>query len=118
MTTDEHAKPKGRPATIALLIATLFWGCGFTWAKSGGENVNALLYDPGDASRLAAHLRHLVEEDAVRERLQANSPHVLATLNTFDEMVAAYATAFREAALTGPAPLAAGADRPHTGSGG
>ena len=31
-----------RSATVALLIATLFWGCGFTWAKSGGENVNAL----------------------------------------------------------------------------
>jgi len=90
----------------------------FGIAEQVGENVNALLYDPGDASRLAAHLRHLVNEDAVRERLQANSPHVLATLNTFDEMVAAYATAFREAALTGPAPLAAGADRPHTGSGG
>jgi len=90
----------------------------FGIAEQVGENVNALLYDPGDASRLAAHLRHLVEEDAVRERLQANSPHVLATLNTFDEMVAAYATAFREAALTGPAPLAAGADRPQTGNGG
>jgi glycosyltransferase involved in cell wall biosynthesis len=90
----------------------------FGIAEQVGENVNALLYDPGDASRLAAHLRHLIDDDAVRERLQANSPHVLATLNTFDEMVAAYATAFREAALTAPAPLAAGVDRPQTDSGG
>lgn len=29
-----------RPAVIALLFATLFWGCGFTWAKMGGEAVN------------------------------------------------------------------------------
>jgi drug/metabolite transporter (DMT)-like permease len=36
------APARARSATIALLIATLFWGCGFTWAKSGGENVNAL----------------------------------------------------------------------------
>ncbi|MEA2709102.1 MAG: hypothetical protein QOF78_1703 [Phycisphaerales bacterium] len=40
MTTDS-AKPK--PATLALLLATLFWGCGFTWAKAGGENVNRLV---------------------------------------------------------------------------
>ena len=36
------APARARPATIALLIATLFWGCGFTWAKAGGEMVNAL----------------------------------------------------------------------------
>jgi glycosyltransferase involved in cell wall biosynthesis len=30
----------------------------FGIAEQVGENVNALLYDPGDASRLAAHLRH------------------------------------------------------------
>src|SRR5688500_6488038 len=36
------ASDKVRAATIALLFATLFWGCGFTWAKAGGENVNRL----------------------------------------------------------------------------
>jgi len=90
----------------------------FGIAEQVGENVNALLYDPGDASRLAAHLRHLIDDDAVRERLQANSPHVLATLNTFDEMVGAYASAFREAALSGSAPLATGVDLLQTDSGG
>ena len=29
-----------RAATIALLTATLFWGCGFTWAKGAGAAVN------------------------------------------------------------------------------
>lgn len=42
MTTPDPAEAKIRAATIALLLATLFWGCGFTWAKAGGENVNRL----------------------------------------------------------------------------
>ena len=29
-----------RIAAIMLLIATLCWGCGFTWAKAGGETIN------------------------------------------------------------------------------
>jgi drug/metabolite transporter (DMT)-like permease len=29
-----------RAATFALLLATLFWGCGFTWAKAAGAAVN------------------------------------------------------------------------------
>jgi glycosyltransferase involved in cell wall biosynthesis len=69
----------------------------FGIAEQVGENVNALLYEPGDSTRLAAHLAQLVENDAARARLAANSPHVLATLNTFDDMVAAYGTIFREA---------------------
>jgi drug/metabolite transporter (DMT)-like permease len=27
-------------AVVALLVATLFWGCGFTWAKAAGEAVH------------------------------------------------------------------------------
>ncbi|HSE12692.1 MAG TPA: glycosyltransferase, partial [Rudaea sp.] len=72
----------------------------FGISEQVGENVNALLYEPGDAERLAAHLRQIIGEDAVRERLRSNSPHVLATLNTFEEMTAAYGTMFREAALS------------------
>src|SRR5262245_9173742 len=30
-----------RTATFALLLATLFWGCGFTWAKAAGAAVNS-----------------------------------------------------------------------------
>jgi drug/metabolite transporter (DMT)-like permease len=29
-----------RAASLMLLLATLFWGCGFTWAKAGGETIN------------------------------------------------------------------------------
>ncbi len=69
----------------------------FGIAEQVGENVNALLYEPGDVARLAAHLQQLIDDSVARKRLAANSPHVLATLNTFDEMVAAYGTVFREA---------------------
>jgi len=77
----------------------------FGIAEQVAENVNALLYEPGDAARLADHLQRLIVDDALRERLQTQSPHVLATLNTFDEMIAAYAALFREAALTAEAPM-------------
>jgi glycosyltransferase involved in cell wall biosynthesis len=80
----------------------------FGIAEQVGENVNALLYEPGDAARLAAHLQRMIDDDALRAKLAANSPHVLATLNSFEEMVDAYATSFREAALTRP-PAVAGA---------
>jgi drug/metabolite transporter (DMT)-like permease len=33
--------PSVRPAIAALLLATVFWGCGFAWAKTAGETVNA-----------------------------------------------------------------------------
>jgi drug/metabolite transporter (DMT)-like permease len=36
------AEKRLRAAIIALLFSTFFWGCGFTWAKAGGENVNRL----------------------------------------------------------------------------
>ena len=37
---DRHRA--ARAATFALLLATLFWGCGFTWAKTAGESINQL----------------------------------------------------------------------------
>jgi glycosyltransferase involved in cell wall biosynthesis len=63
------------------------------------DGVNALLYEPGDAKMLAAHLAQAVGDDELRMRLGANSPHVLDTLNTFEEMAAAYGGIFREAEL-------------------
>jgi glycosyltransferase involved in cell wall biosynthesis len=75
----------------------------FGIAEQVAENVNALLYEPGDVERLALHLERLASDAATRDRLAANSPHMLATLNTFDEMVGAYGQIFREAALTAPA---------------
>src|SRR4051812_8710435 len=32
-----------RGAALALLGGTVFWGCGFTWAKAGGETINHAL---------------------------------------------------------------------------
>src|SRR3954468_19678672 len=40
---DESAaiqRKSERGAVIALIFATVFWGCGFTWAKEAGEVVN------------------------------------------------------------------------------
>src|SRR4051794_17421425 len=37
----EHGNDNRAP-TIALIVATLLWGCGFVWAKRAGEAVNAL----------------------------------------------------------------------------
>src|SRR5690349_9270113 len=41
-TINAGAKSGERAATVALLFATLFWGCGFTWAKEAGEAVNRM----------------------------------------------------------------------------
>jgi glycosyltransferase involved in cell wall biosynthesis len=68
----------------------------FGIAEQVAENVNALLYDPGEVTRLARHLANLVGDGDLRKRFAKNSGHVLATLNTFDEMVAAYGGLFRE----------------------
>jgi drug/metabolite transporter (DMT)-like permease len=52
--TLDYESPAGasagkRTATFALLGATLFWGCGFTWAKSAGAAVKARLQLPAGA---------------------------------------------------------------------
>lgn len=36
-------------ATLALLLATLAWGCSFTWAKAGGEGINQAAALPAGA---------------------------------------------------------------------
>src|SRR4051812_27460153 len=44
-TVKPDAQPRRRSQRIAslmLLIATLCWGCGFTWAKAGGETINRI----------------------------------------------------------------------------
>src|SRR5215218_787550 len=38
-----NANPNDRTPALALVAATLFWGFGFTWAKMGGEAVNAAM---------------------------------------------------------------------------
>ena len=37
------AARQARRATLALLLATVLWGCGFTWAKAAGEAVHRVL---------------------------------------------------------------------------
>jgi drug/metabolite transporter (DMT)-like permease len=39
---SHNAAAHRRAAVLALILATVFWGCGFTWAKSAGETINAL----------------------------------------------------------------------------
>jgi drug/metabolite transporter (DMT)-like permease len=45
--TPAEQNNAARVATIALLVATLLWGCGFTWAKVAGETVNRILGTSG-----------------------------------------------------------------------
>ena len=37
------SEAEARRATIALLLATVLWGCGFTWAKAAGEAVHRVV---------------------------------------------------------------------------
>ena len=59
--------------------------------------INGLFYDPGNDKQLAATIAGLIRARHTAE-IGANSRHVLATLNTFKEMVAQYGQTFREAA--------------------
>lgn len=43
-------RPTERAASFALLLGTLFWGCGFTWAKAGGDAVNHAVGQPTGAA--------------------------------------------------------------------
>jgi drug/metabolite transporter (DMT)-like permease len=40
---NTEARRSRRAAVLALILATVFWGCGFTWAKSAGETINAAM---------------------------------------------------------------------------
>jgi GT2 family glycosyltransferase/SAM-dependent methyltransferase len=63
--------------------------------------VNGLFYNPGDAQTLATLMEKLVLDPEERRRLASNSPWVLKTLSSYDEMVEKYAQVFGEAWLTG-----------------
>ena len=39
-TTLRQEQRQATRASLALLLATLAWGCSFTWAKAGGEGIN------------------------------------------------------------------------------
>jgi glycosyltransferase involved in cell wall biosynthesis len=73
----------------------------FGIAEQVQENINALIYQPGDTRTLATHLERLLLEPEYRKKLAANSAFVLDTLTDFETMVAAYGQVFREAWLSG-----------------
>jgi GT2 family glycosyltransferase len=63
------------------------------------EGVNALFYPPGDAAQLACALDALIEDADERERMGAASPIILQGLTSYSEMLGAYGSVIREAAL-------------------
>lgn len=66
------------------------------------HGVNALLYEPGDIPKLATHLATLIEDGQMRQQLAENAGPMLATLNSYDEMVEAYGMLFAEASMASP----------------
>lgn len=64
------------------------------------EGVNSLFYTPSDCAALAKAMRRLMEDEGLRRRFSENSRYVLCQLETFDEMVASYATVFKEGYLS------------------
>jgi glycosyltransferase involved in cell wall biosynthesis len=70
--------------------------------------VNALIYQPGDARQLAGRLSKLSSNPGYRKELGSNSPQVLDCLTDFEEMASAYARIFREAWLSGGTRACAG----------
>lgn len=61
------------------------------------EGLNALFYSPGDTSLLAKQIELLVDDDKQRLRMAENSLQIISQMTTFNEMVAAYASVFRDA---------------------
>ncbi len=73
----------------------------FGIAEQVQENINALIYQPGDTQTLATHLERFLREPELRKKFAANSAFVLDTLTDFEAMVSAYGEVFREAWLSG-----------------
>lgn len=69
----------------------------FGLAEQLVDEANALLYPPGDVALLATALERLARDGALRQRMGAASPVVLAGLKSFGEMVDDYAVQFAEA---------------------
>lgn len=69
------------------------------------EGINADFYPAGQPRVLAARLRALMDDPERLARYRRNAPLVLRSLTRFDEMVAAYARLFEEAAEVSAASL-------------
>jgi GT2 family glycosyltransferase len=82
------------------------------------EGVNGLHYPPGDHQALAQALSTLVRQPELRAAMARRSTHVLNRLNSFEDMVGAYAETFHEAAFSAVAVAGpAGASSRQEGSG-
>jgi glycosyltransferase involved in cell wall biosynthesis len=55
------------------------------------DEISALFFPPGDATRLAQQIERLFSSSALRERLAANARVTLGRFPTVDEMVSFYA---------------------------
>jgi glycosyltransferase involved in cell wall biosynthesis len=64
-------------------------------------DINALIYQPGNARELAELLSTLALDLRLREKLGSNSLVVLDSLTDFEEMASAYGSILREAWLSG-----------------
>ncbi|MHB1036362.1 MAG: glycosyltransferase [Pirellulales bacterium] len=71
----------------------------FGIAEQVRPGVNGLFYTPGKVRELARHLETLIADDALRTRMGKNSLEVLATLNSYEDMLAAWGEVFQEASL-------------------
>ena len=60
-------------------------------------NINGLFYTPDNPEELANVLMSLLTDEGFRQGLATNTKYVLESLNTFAEMIAAYAQIFCEA---------------------
>ncbi len=71
----------------------------FGIAEQVMPEVNALCYEPGDATVLAQQLERMVSDPDLRRSMAERASEVLATLNDFSEMTDEYARVFEEASL-------------------
>lgn len=78
------------------LISTPVWGI----REQVRENVNAVLYEPGDVAKLAAHMAHLIEDDELRSRFAERSSVVFESLPGYDFMLDQYGRLIEQAVGT------------------
>ena len=72
----------------------------FGIAEQVSHEFSALTYEPGDVETLASHMARLAARPKERERLVEGATRQLASLTSYEEMLAQYERLIREAALT------------------
>jgi glycosyltransferase involved in cell wall biosynthesis/GT2 family glycosyltransferase len=88
-----------------VILEAMAWGLPIVTTRVFGiaeqvrPELNALVYEPGDAEALARQLERIVLDPVLRARLAGRAADVLASLSTFEDMVNQYAEIFRETSL-------------------